>query len=120
MVDSGLMSAINISVKGNDLEILEELSEEIVAAIEGVPGVRHPDTSLRAGRPELQIRPRRQRLAALGLTTGQVANTIDTALQGRVATRLRVAGEEVEIGSAWMGSRPGRSWKGWSLPRPWA
>ena len=97
MVDSGLMSAINISVKGNDLEILEELSEEIVAAIEGVPGVRHPDTSLRAGRPELQIRPRRQRLAALGLTTGQVANTIDTALQGRVATRLRVAGEEVEI-----------------------
>ena len=97
MVDGGLVSAISIAVKGNDLDILEELSEEIVAAIENIPGVRHPDTSLRAGRPELQIRPRRQRLAALGLTTGQVANAVDAALQGRVATRLRVAGEEVEI-----------------------
>ncbi|HHW92065.1 MAG TPA: efflux RND transporter permease subunit, partial [Firmicutes bacterium] len=95
MVGSG--GAVNIVIKGDDLELLEELSENIVAVIENIPGVRDPDTSLREGRPELQVRPRRQRLAALGLTTGQVANAIDTALQGRVATRLRVAGEEIEI-----------------------
>jgi HAE1 family hydrophobic/amphiphilic exporter-1 len=97
MIMMGSGGAVNIAIKGDDLELLDDLAESIVAVIEEIPGVRDPDTSLREGRPELQVRPRRQRLAALGLTTGQVANAIDTALQGRVATRLRVAGEEIEI-----------------------
>ena len=98
MITSGMTSApISIAIKGDDLAVLTGLADELVAAIEDIPGLRDPDTSASAGMPELQLYPRRQRLAALGLTTGQLAMGIDTALRGRVATRLRVEGEEIDI-----------------------
>ena len=98
MITSGMTSApISIAIKGDELEVLTSLADQVMAAVEDIPGLRDPDTSISAGMPELQLQPRRQRLAALGLTTGQVAMSIDTALRGRVATRLRVEGEEIDI-----------------------
>jgi HAE1 family hydrophobic/amphiphilic exporter-1 len=69
----------------------------VKAAIEDIPGIRDVETSLSEGRPEIQIRPDRNRLAQVGLTTGQIARAVDAALRGQVATKLRLAGEEIDI-----------------------
>ncbi|MGI6575416.1 MAG: efflux RND transporter permease subunit [bacterium] len=90
-------AAVSIGIKGDDLFVLGELAEAVKAAIEDIPGIRDVETSLSEGRPEIQIRPDRNRLAQVGLTTGQIARAVDAALRGQVATKLRLAGEEIDI-----------------------
>ncbi len=90
-------SAVNISVKGDDLEILRRVTSEISQKISGVEGIREVETSFSEGRPELQIKLDRERAAALGISTYQVASAVRLALEGQVATRYRVDGQEIDV-----------------------
>ncbi len=49
------------------------------------------------GRPEIQVRLNRDKAASFGLSAGQVAQAVDMAVNGSVATRYRVGGDEVDI-----------------------
>ncbi len=93
----GAQAPIEIKVFGKDLPVLKALAEEIAQQISDVEGLRDIDTTLREGKPELQIRLNRQQAADLGLTVGQVAASIQTAMQGSVATRYTSGGEEIDV-----------------------
>lgn len=90
-------SAINVQVRGDDLEVLKQLSDEIAAIVRQVPGTREVVSSLTEGKPELQVRIDRDRAAAFGLTPMQVSNEISAAMQGKVATQYKVEGQEVDV-----------------------
>ncbi len=94
---SGSSSAITIQVTGDDLQVLKGLSAEITEVVRNVQGTREVVSSLTDGTPELQIHIDRDRAAAYGLTPMQVSSTINSAMQGTVATQYRVEGEEVDV-----------------------
>ncbi|UNC92330.1 efflux RND transporter permease subunit [Candidatus Contubernalis alkaliaceticus] len=89
--------AVNISVKGDDLEVLRTLTWEIAQRVARVEGTREIETSFSEGRPELRIKLDRERAGSLGISTYQVASAVRLALEGQVATRYRVGGEEVDV-----------------------
>jgi len=88
---------VNVQVRGDDLEVLKEISSEIAAVVREVPGTREVVCSLTDGKPELQVKIDRKRAAAYGLTPLQVAGEIKHAMQGTVATRYRTEGEEIDV-----------------------
>jgi len=100
-VTSGGMSsggaAVNVQIKGDDLEVLQNISDDVAKIVRNVPGTREVSASLTDGKPEMQIRIDRQRAAAFGLTPMQVSSEIKNAMQGAVATRYKVEGTEVDV-----------------------
>jgi HAE1 family hydrophobic/amphiphilic exporter-1 len=96
MMSSG-GGAISIQIRGDDLDVLRDLSAQITEVVRKVPGTREVVSSLTDGSPELQIHIDRDKAAAYGLTPIQVSSTINAAMQGTVATQYRVEGEEVDV-----------------------
>jgi len=88
---------IQIQVSGDDLDTLVQLGDEVAAVVRQVPGTREVASSLEEGRPEIQVVVNRDRAAMYGLGLAEVASTVRTAVDGTVATRYRVGGEEVDI-----------------------
>jgi HAE1 family hydrophobic/amphiphilic exporter-1 len=86
-----------IYLYGEDLDIGKRLSNTIKETIKDVPGALDVNTSLEAGRPELQIDLDRDRISALGLSTQQVANAVSTYIKGTRASLFRDRGEEYDI-----------------------
>lgn len=94
---SGSAAPISVQIKGDDLDQLSQLSKQAVEIIKSVPGTREITSSMQDGSPEIQIKVDRQRAAAYGLTPVQISNEIKNAMQGTVATRYRVEGDEVDV-----------------------
>ncbi len=94
---AGSGGAINVQIRGDDLNILRELSDEVAEAVRATPGTREIEASLTDGQPELQVKVDRQRAAAYGLTPMQVSNEIRGAMEGTVATRYKVEGDEIDV-----------------------
>lgn len=88
---------ISVQIRGDDLNVLRDLSDDVAEIIKGIPGTREVEASLTDGQPELQVRIDRQRAAAYGLTPMQVSNEIKAAMEGMVATRYKVEGEEIDV-----------------------
>jgi HAE1 family hydrophobic/amphiphilic exporter-1 len=86
-----------IYLYGEDLDIGKRLSNTIKETIRDVPGALEVNTSLDAGRPELQIDLDRDRISALGLSTQQVASAVSTYIKGTSASLFRDQGEEYDI-----------------------
>lgn len=97
-MSSGMMGApISVQIKGDDLEVLNDLAQQVVAAIESVPGTREVESSMEEGRPEIQVVIDRQKAAAYGLSSAQIASTTRGALEGQVVTKYRTGGEEIDV-----------------------
>jgi hydrophobic/amphiphilic exporter-1 (mainly G- bacteria), HAE1 family len=82
---------------GYDLDILEELKEEIMTLVQDVPGLINLDNTSRAGKPEITVFPRRERLTEAGLTTMDVALTLRASIEGMVSSQYRELGNEYDI-----------------------
>jgi HAE1 family hydrophobic/amphiphilic exporter-1 len=93
----GASAPVEIKIFGKDLGRLKEVADNIVNRIQDVPGLRDLTHSMSQGKPEYQIYVDRQRAAELGLMVSQVANTVQTATLGRVATRYREESEEIDL-----------------------
>ncbi|MGI5997273.1 MAG: efflux RND transporter permease subunit [Lutispora sp.] len=90
-------SSVSIQISGPDLEILEEISKDIVKIVSATEGTRQVESSISEGRPEAQVYINRDKASAYGLSTTQVASVIRTAVEGRVATTYKVNGTEIDI-----------------------
>jgi HAE1 family hydrophobic/amphiphilic exporter-1 len=93
----GETATIAIKVFGKDLDQLEALSQRMEKRCRDIDGIRDLEISLKRGRPELQINIDREKASKMGLSVGQVARAVKTALLGEVATRYRVHGDEYDI-----------------------
>jgi HAE1 family hydrophobic/amphiphilic exporter-1 len=82
---------IQMSVRGEDVDVLDRLSKEFVAAMRQVPGVADIESSLEKSKPELRIEVDRQRASDLGIPVAVIAGTLQAGVVGQVATTIEDA-----------------------------
>jgi HAE1 family hydrophobic/amphiphilic exporter-1 len=93
----GGTEALQVELRGYDLEKARELAQTIRRRLEGVDGVASARSDRQEGRPEQNIRFLRDKISALGLTTAEVARAVQTNLGGSRAAAYRTGGEQFPI-----------------------
>jgi HAE1 family hydrophobic/amphiphilic exporter-1 len=97
MMLGGASAPVEIKLFGKDLDTLRGQADQIVQLISGVESVRDLTHTMAAGKPEVRINIDRERAYRLGLSVYQVANTVQTATLGKVATRYREGSDEIDV-----------------------
>ncbi|MGI6035127.1 MAG: efflux RND transporter permease subunit [Limnochordia bacterium] len=93
----GSSERITLNIQGQDMALVREVADELRDVIDQVPGVVNVGLSREETQPEFVLRVDRQRAAKFDLTTSQVANAVQAAVQGRLATQLHVDGQEYGV-----------------------
>jgi HAE1 family hydrophobic/amphiphilic exporter-1 len=90
-------TAIEVEVRGFNLELLERLADEVVARMRAIEGLTDISASTEGGHPELQVRLNRDRLAAYGLGVTDIATSLRGMVQGDVATDIVRSDRTIDI-----------------------
>ncbi len=77
---------MNLRIQGPELEVLDDIGDEIMRRLRGVPGLRNLTHSSEEIRQELSIVIDRERAARFGLDVDAIGNAMRLALEGRVIT----------------------------------
>jgi CzcA family heavy metal efflux pump len=85
---SGTRAQIAIKLFGSDLATLRGKAGEIRNAMAEVPGIVDLLVEPQVGVPQVQVNMNRQAAAAVGLRAEDLAETIDTAFNGHVASQV--------------------------------
>ncbi|WHH57357.1 efflux RND transporter permease subunit [Petroclostridium sp. X23] len=88
---------ITINIKGDELEVLEDISNQLVGEVRKVDGTREVSSSVSQTVPEAQVKIKRKKAGQYGISAYTIANTVQTAIMGQTATQYKVAGEEIEV-----------------------
>lgn len=85
---SGVRSAIAVKIFGNDLETLRTIGKQVEGIIKTVDGVVDLQLEPQVPIQQLQIRFDREAASRYGLKMGQLAEIVETALNGRVVSQI--------------------------------
>ncbi len=97
--------AIEIRIRGDELETLGRAADELQSWLGRFDGVTDLHHDLREGKPEIRL-TLREGARALGLDSRMLADQVRAALTGDMATELQLGPETVEVNV--LLSRPGR------------
>jgi len=90
--------ALDIQIYGPDFTTLYNIAQQqVIPRIAQVPGVTRPDTGITPSQPLLNVSVDRVRAAQLGLSTQAIAQTVDTATSGSIASYLQINGTQYPI-----------------------
>lgn len=90
-------AAVEIQIKGENFEILDEISTDMQKKIRNVEGLVKLKDNYEKGKPEIIVRIDREKAALFGLNTNEIANLIRTAINGTEASKYRVGKDEYDI-----------------------
>ena len=94
----GAQAPLQVEIRGPDVRVLQQISDQALAAIKQIPGVADAQASLGAPKPELRIHVDRDVANQIGVDVAQIATTIRPLLAGQVATRWEdPSGEERDV-----------------------
>jgi multidrug efflux pump subunit AcrB len=88
--------AVEVRLKGDDLETLMAASYEMQAWLKEFKGVSDISDDLRPGKPEILVKMK-EGAASLGLNARTIANQLRSAFYGRTASEIQVGTESYEI-----------------------
>ena len=88
---------VNIEIRGDDLDMLGDLTSRLRKAIEGIPGLVDVKDNFVSGKPEFRIRVDKQKAALLGLDTFTIAYTVKAAINGVKVGVFREGEDEYDI-----------------------
>ncbi|RXT13708.1 efflux RND transporter permease subunit [Ammoniphilus sp. CFH 90114] len=94
-MDTG--APIQVSLRGDDLAVLEDISQIIAGEIREVQGAVNVETSLDAKQQEFQVRVDPQLASLYGLNTSQILGVVRTAFDGQKATTYRTGEDEIDV-----------------------
>jgi HAE1 family hydrophobic/amphiphilic exporter-1 len=94
---SGSGSAVQIELRGYDLDLADQVAQDLKAVMEQVPGVEDVNISRREGRPEQNLIIDREKIANLGLSVSEIAEVIQANVGGVRAGVFREGGDEFPI-----------------------
>jgi HAE1 family hydrophobic/amphiphilic exporter-1 len=94
---SGGEQAVQLELRGYDLDMSDYLAQNIKNIMEQVPEIADVRISRREGRPEQNLIVNREKIADLGLSVSEVAQVIQTNIGGMRAGVFREGGEEYPI-----------------------
>jgi CzcA family heavy metal efflux pump len=85
---SGTRANIAIKIYGTDLQRLFEIGKQIETDIKDIDGIADVAVDQQVEVPQLRITPRRQILAAYGMTVGDLMEQVDVAFAGEKAGEI--------------------------------
>lgn len=94
---SGTEAQIAIKIFGDDLQSLYAVGSEIKKHISGIPGIVDVNIEQQVGRPQLDIRPRREMLARYGIPMNKFVEFINVALGGKTVSQVYEGGLPYDI-----------------------
>ena len=90
-------AAINLTLSGNDYDLLTETADKLAAEIAKIPDAVEVKTSASDQVPEVDITLKRDVAAQYGLTAATVGSAVRSQLTGTTATTLKMNGEEISV-----------------------
>ena len=87
----GGAKAIQLSVQGSDLAVLQSLTEEAVRRLRTVPGLVDLDTTMKPPKPTLFVQVRREVASDLGLSAGSITTALRALVGGQTLGDWRAA-----------------------------
>ncbi|RNB88312.1 efflux RND transporter permease subunit [Brevibacillus nitrificans] len=90
-------SPIELTVRGDDLEVLKDISGIVKGEVESVQGTNNVTTSLEESRQEFEVKVDAEKASLYGLTTGQILSTVRTSFQGQTVTKYRTGDDEIDV-----------------------
>lgn len=95
---SGMTGApVDVSIKGDDYDVINDLVAEVIEVIEGVEGTREVVSDFGEGKEELQVFIKKDIASQYGLTTYTISSAIRDSVQGIRATQYKVNGTEIDV-----------------------
>ncbi len=88
---------IDLNLRGPDMERLQEYSDRITAFMRNQGGFVDVDTSLSLRKPELRIRPNRERASELGVSLQALASTANVLVGGEPVGKYKEFDEQYDI-----------------------
>lgn len=88
---------VTIRLIGEDLDILFDLAQQVKEGIRSVPGLVNLDDDLDRGKPELRLHVDRIEAMLAGVSTQEIASTVQTAVRGAEASKFRIGEDEYDI-----------------------
>lgn len=90
-------AALSIEIKGDDMTILRNLSDEVQDIVASVEGTREVDSSLDDTKEQMEISINRNKASQYGLTLPQITSAVRAAFEGQIATTYKSGGSEVDV-----------------------
>lgn len=92
-----LRAPLEIEIRGPDDSELERIEREIADRLSAIGLVTEVQTTTAPGSPEYHLRPDRERLARLGISTREISDALQSKNVGSVATRLRRQQRQIDV-----------------------
>jgi HAE1 family hydrophobic/amphiphilic exporter-1 len=94
----GPQAPLQVEIRGPDVDELQRLAGEVLAAVEAIPGIVDARNTMGEPRPEYRIDVDRDMANEVGLDIGQIAATVRPFLAGQTATHWEDQnGEERDV-----------------------
>ena len=84
-------------IGGPDLKVLEEVSQKILEKMKTIPDAVDVDSTLIAGKPEVQLVVDRDTAADLGVKIGDVSQALNVLVAGQEATNFNEGTDQYEV-----------------------
>jgi multidrug efflux pump subunit AcrB len=88
---------VDVALQGTDTQKLEEAGRQVMQALDEKATLATFRPNADDRQPEIQIRPEWERLEQFGLTAQQVGESIQTAIEGSIATQLQRGERLVDV-----------------------
>ena len=92
-----LKTPVEVIFFGEDLNQLKEYTLGLKNKLAEIPGLVDVRASLESGNPELNVVFDRERLARLGLTIRDVSETLNSRVNGTVASKFKESDRQIDI-----------------------
>lgn len=94
---SGTRSAIAVKIFGPDLNMLYSIGNEIREAVSGIGNLADLNVERLTERPELIIEPKREMLAAYGISPAELSEFIEVFIGGRTVSSVYEGGKVFDL-----------------------
>ncbi|MBN1871725.1 MAG: efflux RND transporter permease subunit [Candidatus Omnitrophica bacterium] len=88
---------IVIEVKGQDLDVLNDLSRKIMKDISVIEGIYDVKSNVEDPAPETKVVVNKNKAALYNLSVRDIARTVQIAIDGWVATKFKEEGNEIDV-----------------------
>lgn len=97
-MSSSSSSGATVNIYGEDLDVLREISDDLVAIMESMPAAREVSSTMEDALPEINLNVNTNKASQLGLTVPQVASSVSAYINGMTASRISLdGGEEIYV-----------------------
>ncbi len=86
-----------VEIQGEDLTVIEDLSDQVKVAVQGIPELYNIEASMEGGSPEVEIMVDRLRAGIFNLSVANIVSQVQEQLTGKTAGTVEKGGEMQDI-----------------------